>query len=56
MTLAAWSHHGAKPIERVLARATLAKLELTNGRWRAASAELDSAARLDPGTALEHRI
>jgi DNA-binding SARP family transcriptional activator/TolB-like protein len=41
---------------RVLARATLAKLELTSGRWRAASAELDSAARLDPGTALEHRI
>jgi tetratricopeptide (TPR) repeat protein len=40
---------------RVLARVTLAKLELTNGRWRAASAELDSAARLDPGTALEHR-
>jgi DNA-binding SARP family transcriptional activator/TolB-like protein len=40
---------------RVLARATLAKLELTNGRWRAASAELDSAARLDPGTALEDR-
>ena len=41
---------------RVLARATLAKLELTNGRWRAASAELDSAARLDPGMALEHRV
>ncbi len=41
---------------RVLARVTLAKLELTNGRWRAASAELDSAGRLDPGTALEHRI
>jgi DNA-binding SARP family transcriptional activator/TolB-like protein len=40
---------------RVLARVTLAKLELTNGRWRAASAELDSAARLDPGTALELR-
>jgi tetratricopeptide (TPR) repeat protein len=41
---------------RVLARTTLAKIELTNGRWRAASAELDSAARLDPGTALEHRV
>jgi serine/threonine-protein kinase len=40
---------------RLLARATLAKLELTNGRWRAASAELDSAAQLDRGTALEHR-
>jgi len=40
---------------RVLARVTLAKFELTNGRWRAGSAELDSAARLDPGTALEHR-
>ena len=41
---------------RVLARTTLAKIELTNGRWRVASAELDSAARLDPGTALEHRV
>jgi len=40
---------------RVLARVTLAKFELTNGRWRAGSAELDTAARLDPGTALEHR-
>ena len=41
---------------RVLARATLAKFELTNGRWNATGAELDSAARLDPGTALEHRV
>jgi tetratricopeptide (TPR) repeat protein len=41
---------------RVLARTSLAKLELTSGRWRAASAELDSAARLDPGAALEHRL
>jgi DNA-binding SARP family transcriptional activator/TolB-like protein len=40
---------------RVLAWATLAKLELTNGRWQTARAELDSAARLDRGTALEHR-
>jgi tetratricopeptide (TPR) repeat protein len=40
---------------RVLAWATLAKLELTNGRWRTARTELDSAARLDRGTALEHR-
>jgi DNA-binding SARP family transcriptional activator/TolB-like protein len=40
---------------RVLAHTTLAKLELTSGQWRAASAELDSAARLDPATTLEHR-
>jgi DNA-binding SARP family transcriptional activator/TolB-like protein len=40
---------------RVLARVTLAKFELMNGRWRAGSAELDTAARLDPGAALEHR-
>jgi tetratricopeptide (TPR) repeat protein len=41
---------------RVLARTSLAKLELTSGRWRAARAELDSAARLDSGAALEHRL
>jgi serine/threonine-protein kinase len=40
---------------RVLAHVTLAKIELTNGRWGAARAELESAGRLDPGTALEHR-
>jgi tetratricopeptide (TPR) repeat protein len=40
---------------RVLARTTLAKIELTDGRWMAAAAELDSAARLDPGAALEYR-
>jgi DNA-binding SARP family transcriptional activator/TolB-like protein len=40
---------------RVLARVTLAKIELTNGRWRAASSELDRAGALDAGSALEHR-
>jgi DNA-binding SARP family transcriptional activator/TolB-like protein/Flp pilus assembly protein TadD len=40
---------------RVLARVTLAKFELTNGRWRAGMAELDTAARLDRDAALEHR-
>jgi tetratricopeptide (TPR) repeat protein len=34
---------------------TLAKIELTNGRWAAANRELESAARLDAGSALEHR-
>ncbi|MEO8090112.1 MAG: BTAD domain-containing putative transcriptional regulator [Gemmatimonadales bacterium] len=41
---------------RVLARVTLAKMELMNGRWRAAQRELAEASRLDPATALEHRV
>jgi DNA-binding SARP family transcriptional activator/TolB-like protein len=40
---------------RMMAHATLAKIELTNGRWDAGSAELDSLETLDPGAALEHR-
>ena len=40
---------------RVLAHLTLAKMELMTGRWSAAIVELDSAAALDPATALEHR-
>ncbi len=39
---------------RVLARKTLAQMELMGGRWRAARAELDSMALLDPSAALEH--
>jgi tetratricopeptide (TPR) repeat protein len=41
---------------RVLAHVTLAKIELTSGRWEAAEAELERAAALDPASALEHRI
>ncbi len=40
---------------RVLAHITLAKMEVMSGRWRAAKAELDAAAGLDPATSLEHR-
>jgi DNA-binding SARP family transcriptional activator/TolB-like protein len=41
---------------RLLAHLTLAKMELMTGRWRAAQVELDAAGRLDPATALEHRV
>jgi tetratricopeptide (TPR) repeat protein len=41
---------------RVLSYITLAKMEVMNGRWSAAKVELDSAAALDPATALEHRV
>jgi DNA-binding SARP family transcriptional activator/TolB-like protein len=40
---------------RAMAHATLAKIELTNGRWDAASAELEALKALDRGAALEHR-
>jgi DNA-binding SARP family transcriptional activator/TolB-like protein len=40
---------------RVLAFKTLAQIELMSGRWRAAQAQLDTMAGLDPATALEHR-
>lgn len=40
---------------RVLAYKTLAQIELMNGRWHAAQRQLDTAATLDPATALEHR-
>jgi tetratricopeptide (TPR) repeat protein len=40
---------------RVMAHVTLAKLELTNGRWSAASTELDALDPLDRAAALEHR-
>ena len=40
---------------RLRARVTLAKIELTNGRWRAAQAELEAAETMDAGAALEHR-
>jgi DNA-binding SARP family transcriptional activator/TolB-like protein len=40
---------------RMMAHVTLAKIELTNGRWDAASAELEALEALDPGAALEHR-
>jgi tetratricopeptide (TPR) repeat protein len=40
---------------RVLAYKTLAQIELMSGRWRAAQAQLDTMAMLDPATALEHR-
>ncbi len=39
----------------MMAYETLAKFELTNGRWGAASDELDALAALDAGAALEHR-
>jgi DNA-binding SARP family transcriptional activator/TolB-like protein len=39
---------------RMDAHVTLAKLELTNGRWGAASTELKSLGVLDAGAALEH--
>ena len=40
---------------RLLAHVILAKIELTNGRWRAAQAELESAETMDAVLALEHR-
>ena len=40
---------------RLRARVVLAKIELTNGRWRAAQAELEAAETMDAGAALEHR-
>jgi tetratricopeptide (TPR) repeat protein len=40
---------------RLLAHTVLAKLEITAGRRLAAETELDTAATLDRGTALEHR-
>lgn len=40
---------------RLLARVVLAKIELTNGRWRAAQAELEALETMDAGAALEHR-
>ncbi|HZN97819.1 MAG TPA: protein kinase [Gemmatimonadales bacterium] len=40
---------------RVKAHVVLAKIELTNGRWNAASAELEALGALDRGAALEHR-
>jgi tetratricopeptide (TPR) repeat protein len=40
---------------RVTAHVTLAKIELTNGRWSAASTELESLDALDRAAALEHR-
>jgi tetratricopeptide (TPR) repeat protein len=40
---------------RVMAHVTLAKIELTNGRRRAAAAELEAVRSLDAGSALEHR-
>jgi tetratricopeptide (TPR) repeat protein len=40
---------------RMVAYETLAKFELTTGRWSAASEELDALGALDPGAALEHR-
>ena len=40
---------------RMMAHMTLAKFELTSGRWDAASDELDALAVLDAGAALEHR-
>lgn len=43
------------PGYRVMARVTLAKIELTNGRRRAAKAELNAVETLDFGSALEHR-
>jgi tetratricopeptide (TPR) repeat protein len=41
--------------KRLLAHVILAKIELTNGRWRAAQAELDTAGTMDAGAGLEHR-
>ena len=40
---------------RVEAHVSLAKIELTNGRRRAAAAELEAVRALDAGSALEHR-
>jgi DNA-binding SARP family transcriptional activator/tetratricopeptide (TPR) repeat protein len=40
---------------REMAHVTLAKIELTNGRWNAASAELEALAAVDRAAALEHR-
>jgi serine/threonine protein kinase/tetratricopeptide (TPR) repeat protein len=40
---------------RVEAHVTLAKIELTNGRWEAASAELEALKALDRAAGLEHR-
>jgi hypothetical protein len=40
---------------RVMAHVTLAKIELTNGRWNAASAELAALKALDRAAVLEHR-
>jgi DNA-binding SARP family transcriptional activator/TolB-like protein len=40
---------------RELADVTLAKIELTGGRWIAARAQLGALAALDPPAALEHR-
>jgi tetratricopeptide (TPR) repeat protein len=39
---------------RVTAHVTLAKLEVTSGRWGAASTELEALGALDRGAALEH--
>jgi tetratricopeptide (TPR) repeat protein len=43
------------PGMRALARMTLAKLEVTAGRWRAAKAQLDSLQAIDYSTGIEHR-
>jgi DNA-binding SARP family transcriptional activator/TolB-like protein len=40
---------------RLRARVVLAKIELTNGRWRAAREELRAAESMDAGSALEHQ-
>lgn len=43
------------PGMRALARMTLAKLEVTAGRWRAAKLELDSLQAIDYSIGIEHR-
>jgi tetratricopeptide (TPR) repeat protein len=43
------------PGMRLLSRVVLAKIELSNGRRRAAEAELKAAGMIDAGAALEHR-
>jgi serine/threonine-protein kinase len=43
------------PGMRALARMTMAKLEVTAGRWRAAKAQLDSLQAIDYSTGIEHR-
>jgi serine/threonine-protein kinase len=43
------------PGTRALAHMTLAKLEVTSGRWRAATGELDSVEAVDFAAGLEHR-
>lgn len=43
------------PGMRALARMTLAKLEVTAGRWRAAKAQLDSLQAIDYSIGIEHR-